>query len=374
MKKERNLVMRRSFSIIAGLLALFTVLAGACASAATVPVSTPASSVAAPPAAVVPGENTTLLFTTERIQVPVWLSPGGRADYTVAAWLTRPKDGKDLIFVTVPGSTYGHIYWDFPYKPETYSFVQAMAKAGYSSLNIDRMGSGESSKPSMDITGEVQARVIHQLIDGLRSGSIGGHPYRKIILVGHSLGSCVLIQEAASYGDADGLIITGLLHYQSFPGSGTTGLMNLSAAMQNSDGSDDPIFKGIPTPSYTTRPGMRGTIFYNIDQADPEVLKTDEQTKVTTPTAENSAFRSVGRTDEIHSPVLLVVGEMDRLFSGSSESLTLDKVSVGEKKYFQPSTQLDFFVLPLSGHDINLQYNAPLWYEAAKSWVSAKMQ
>jgi pimeloyl-ACP methyl ester carboxylesterase len=249
-----------------------------------------------------------------------------------------------------------------------------MAKAGYASLNIDRMGSGESSKPTMDVTGDVQARVIHQLVDGLRSGSIGGHPYRKIVLAGHSLGSCVVIQEAASYGDADGLIITGLLNYQSFPGSGTTGLMNLSAAMQNSDSSDDPIFRGIPTPSYTTRPGMRGTIFYNVDQADPEVLKIDEQTKVTTPAAENSAFGAVGRTDEIHVPVLLAVGEMDRLFSAPSESLTMDKVRAGETKYFQPSTDLDFFVLPLSGHDINLQYNAALWYEAAKSWVAAKMQ
>jgi pimeloyl-ACP methyl ester carboxylesterase len=366
--------MNRSFSIMAGLLVLFTVLAGACTAPATVPVPGPAANVSAPPAAVVPMENATPLFTTEKTQVPVWLSPGGRVDYTVAAWLTRPKDGKDLVFVTVPGSTYGHIYWDFPYKPETYSFVQTMAEAGYASLNIDRMGNGESSKPSMDVTGDVQARVIHQLVDGLRSGSIGGHPYRKIVLVGHSLGSCVVIQEAASYGDADELIITGLLHYQSFPGSGTTGLMNLSAAMQNSDVSDDPIFKGIPTPSYTTRPGMRGSIFYNVDHADPEVLKIDEETKVTTPVAENSAFRSVARTDEIRTPVLLVVGEMDRLFSGPSENLTLDKVNAGEKKYFQPSTQLDFFVLPLSGHDINLQYNAQLWYEAAKSWVAARMQ
>ena len=365
--------MNRSILIISVLLIVCTILAGACA--ATAPVQIPASPapVSTPADIVVAVENKTPLFSTEKIQVPVWLSPGGRADYTVATWLARPKDGKDVIFITVPGSTYGHTYWDFPYKPEIYSFVQTMSKAGYSSLNLDRMGSGESSKPSTDVTGEIQARVIHQLVDGLRSGSIGGHPYRKIILVGHSLGSCVIIQEAATYGDADGLIITGLLHTQSFPGSGTTGLMNLSAAMQNSDTSDDPIFKGIPTPSYTTRPGMRSAIFYNPEQADPEVVKIDEETKVTTPVAENSAFRSVVRTDEIRAPILLVVGELDRLFSGPSESLTLDKVRAGEKKYFQPSTDLDFFVLPLSGHDINLQYNAPLWYEAAKTWVALKM-
>jgi len=365
--------MCRSISIISAILIAYTVLAGACTTAANGPVTGSPAAVSVPSSTAPSGENKTALFSTEKIQVPVWLSPGGKADYTVATWLTRPKDGKDVVFITVPGSIYGHTYWDFPYKPEIYSFVQTMAKAGYSSLNLDRMGSGESSKPDTYVTPDVQACVIHQLVDGLRSGSIGGQPYHKIILVGHSLGSCMIIQEAETFSDADGLIITGVLHYQSFPGW-QTGLKNFNAAMQNSEGCDDPIFKGIPTPSYTSRPGMRSAIFYNLEQADPEVLKIDEETKVTTPVAENSAFIALQHTDVIRVPVLLVMGELDRLYAAPSEQLTLDKVKAGEERYFPASPKLDFFILPLAGHDINLHYNAPLWYEAAKSWVGSKMQ
>lgn len=340
--------------------------------AAQFPASVSAASVTSEiPAATPPAENSVGLPVAEKIQVPVSLYSGGKAEYTVAAWLTFPSTARSVVLITVPGSTYGHTYWDFPYKPETYSFVRKMGKAGYTSLNIDRIGSGASSRPDANITAEMQGWIIHQLVDGLRTGSIGGRPYSKVVLVGHSLGSCEIIQEAATYGDVDGLIITGLLHFQSFPGSG---LMSLSAAMQNSTASDDPIFKGIPTPSYTTLPGKRGEIFYNMDQTDPAVLKIDEETKVTTPVAENSAFRSVSLTDNIKVPVLIVVGEMDSLFIATPGKLTLEKVINAEKKYFQPSADLDFFILPLAGHDVNLHYNANLWYDAAAAWVDLKMK
>jgi pimeloyl-ACP methyl ester carboxylesterase len=285
----------------------------------------------------------------------------------VAAWLTLPANGKDAVLITVPGSTYSHSYWDFPYKPEIYSFVQAMTKKGYSILNIDRLGTGESSKPKADITDDVQCFVVHQLVEGLRSGSIGGHAYKKIFLVGHSLGSCVIIEEQATYSDADGLIITGLLHSQSFPGQGVASLAPL---MENSASSDDPIFKGVPYSAYTTVPGERGHAFYNLTQVDPQVLAVDEQTRTFTPVAENSVFLSVGLSDQIKVPVFIAVGEVDRLFSSPPDKLTTDVVRSGESQYFPLSPDLSFFVLPGSGHDINLHYDAQQWYDAAKAWLA----
>jgi hypothetical protein len=76
--------MRRSVSIISAILIVCTVMTGACTTAANVPVPESPAIVSAPSVAIATGENKTALFSTEKIQVPVWLSPGGKADYTIA--------------------------------------------------------------------------------------------------------------------------------------------------------------------------------------------------------------------------------------------------------------------------------------------------
>lgn len=37
-------------------------------------------------------------------------------------------------------------YWNSPYKPEKYNFVQAATDAGYSVFFYDRLGTGSSTK------------------------------------------------------------------------------------------------------------------------------------------------------------------------------------------------------------------------------------
>ena len=53
---------------------------------------------------------------------------------------------------------------------------------------------------------------MHQIVQGLRSGSIGGKAYNRVVLVGHSTGSAVAAIEANTYEDVDGLILTGWGH------------------------------------------------------------------------------------------------------------------------------------------------------------------
>lgn len=128
--------------------------------------------------------------------------------------LCHPDDGPgETVQVLVHGGTYDSVYWDFPYQPETYSYVRAANRRGYSTLNIDRLGYGQSSQvPSALLTGTVHANVIHQIIGKLREGRVGSVAFSRVLLVGHSMGSGVSTLEAATYRDVDGVMLTGMAH------------------------------------------------------------------------------------------------------------------------------------------------------------------
>jgi hypothetical protein len=88
----------------------------------------------------------------------------------------------------VHGFTFAQYYWDLPYQPENYSYVAAANRAGYATLNIDRLGVGDSHHPlSPLITLENNASVVNQLIQRLRSGGLGGTAFERLFLHRRSL-------------------------------------------------------------------------------------------------------------------------------------------------------------------------------------------
>ncbi|HLZ55695.1 MAG TPA: alpha/beta fold hydrolase [Ktedonosporobacter sp.] len=136
--------------------------------------------------------------------IPVTLSALDPTVYHVATWLCSQGHlaGK-TVQVLVHGSTYDHTYWDFPSLSPTDSYVKQITSAGYVTLNLDRIGTGLSDHPpALHVTLVSNAYVLHQIIQSLRNGSVNGVSFSKIILVGHSFGSTVVITEASQYGDA----------------------------------------------------------------------------------------------------------------------------------------------------------------------------
>jgi pimeloyl-ACP methyl ester carboxylesterase len=98
------------------------------------------------------------------VKVPVTLVPGTPADQTIYGQLCSPAGGPSKVLqVLVHGVTYDHHYWDLPGFGGRYSYVRYMAAAGYSTLAIDRIGSGRSSHPpGALITAVSNADVLHQ--------------------------------------------------------------------------------------------------------------------------------------------------------------------------------------------------------------------
>jgi len=307
----------------------------------------------------------------QSFNVPVALGVGLPVVYTIYAERCDPPGGSShTIQVLVPGGTYGHIYWNFPYEPQNYSYVHALTAAGYSTFSIDRIGIGESSHPligSVTITMGINAYIVHEIIQDLRHGRIGNVSFDHVLLVGHSLGSVTDWVEAGTYHDVDGVIISGLLHHLN-----TLSLLTVVGTLYPTI--LDPRFAGKGYVGYlTTVPGTRGRDFYYLPGTDPNVLAMDEATKETATPGEFGSFALPivdGISMQIQVPVLVVVGQQDALFCGFAATNCSSAASVqqAEAPYYTRQAQLHVVVIPQAGHDLNLHKTAPLWFAAATTW------
>src|SRR5439155_11635789 len=108
--------------------------------------------------------------TCQKRQFRVTLAPGAPVHYTVVGWLcAKPPLTGRTVQVLIPGYTVTHLYWDFPLRPQQYSYVRALTNAGYATLNLDSLGSGQSDLPVPGdrVTVEAQAYVVHQIVQAL---------------------------------------------------------------------------------------------------------------------------------------------------------------------------------------------------------------
>ena len=67
--------------------------------------------------------------------------------YELDARYCEPARGvkrKNTLQLLAHGATFHKGMWDFPYRPETYSYTRYMNRAGYSTLAIDLLGKSYS--------------------------------------------------------------------------------------------------------------------------------------------------------------------------------------------------------------------------------------
>jgi pimeloyl-ACP methyl ester carboxylesterase len=255
-----------------------------------------------------------------------------------------------------------------------------MAKSGYATWNIDRIGTGLSSHPSgLALSVYSGAFVVHELVQDLRNSGVGGAPFGKVVLTGHSLGSVIAWAEAARYQDVDGTVITGMDHSPtiiSAPGAPYFTELTFPARLD-----PNPNLRDRDLTYLTTIPGLRGgPLFYNAADTDPEVTKVDESTKDTITVLELATFAGPmidGSAMKIRVPTLSVMGGQDGIFCGKVAAVdcsSSESLRAHEAKYYAPDTPLEAYALPGSGHDINLHRNAPDWFAVAARWMGQYFQ
>jgi pimeloyl-ACP methyl ester carboxylesterase len=312
--------------------------------------------------------------------LPVAISPESPKKYRVFGRLCgyRSNLKRQTVQVLVHGTTYSHNYWDWPYQPERYSYVRKMTQAGYATFAIDRIGIGKSSRPpSEEVNLKSNVYVLHQVIESLRQGKLDGAKFHRVELVGHSYGSLIIATEVTEYDDVDGVILSGVLH------NGIPEIFQKLTSNFYYPAQQDPRFanQNLPDGYLTIIPnGELGKTFYNLSVADPKVIAVNEENKETVTIAELKTFPPIttnsdtGRSilnfssEQIRVPVLIVVGQNDKLFCSNQVCDSSADVLAEEKSYFSPRAKLRTYVLLTAGHVINLHPNAVEWYEVARKW------
>ena len=301
----------------------------------------------------------------------VTLAPGETDTYQVVGTLCSrgPAAGR-TVQVLLHGSTYARYYWDFPFQPQHYSYVRKATRRGYATFNLDRIGNGASDKPdgnAVDL--DANAFVVHQVVEALRDGDVGGTAFDKVMVVGHSMGSFTALNYAGTFpGEADGIILTGFLHDVNFDFVNSVLVPALYPATL------DPKFAGqFPALDYlTTLPDTRG-LFYYEPNVNATVLAIDESLKETTTVGELNTGPAIvfdPISFQVEGPVQVVLGEFDFIFCGNLVDCS-DRAAVQsfEEGFYSDSACLRTAVIGDAGHDLNLQTNARAAYARMLRWA-----
>jgi pimeloyl-ACP methyl ester carboxylesterase len=289
-------------------------------------------------------------------------------DWWVTGWLTAPAAcPRHELQILLHGAGYDHRYWDWPVEPERYSYVAWAGAHGRATLNLDRVGSGSSSRPpGIENTVAAQAEVLEQVVQRARAGEIGGIDFERVLLVGHSLGSVIAGAQAATWGDVDGVVLTGYV-----PVAGTVGSRRQEEGFAPA-AEVLPHLTGLVDGDYLALPaGVRDWLMYVADNADPALIALDEQSKGVTSRGEMSDAGSAGKLIlGLTLPTLVVAGQYDRLLVkkalGDADCHdTMHRAADGLPANFA------FEVVEGSGHNVNLHYNARDGFAAVERWLDA---
>ena len=74
--------------------------------------------------------------------------------------------------ITLHGITYSHLYWDFPFQPETYSYVRRATAAGYAVLNLAGLRSRKVFAIGFNKTGTSSLNALFEALETQSEGTV----------------------------------------------------------------------------------------------------------------------------------------------------------------------------------------------------------
>lgn len=314
-------------------------------------------------------------------------------------YCTPPESQSNgTVIFMVHTSFHNHLGWDPP--RAEFSQVTAALKAGFTVVNIDRLGTGQSTlPPSQLVTIERVNQAIHQVVIKLRNGSLTGKAHSSIVWLGSSFGASYSWQHAGLYPhDFDGFVLNGVQHRSkvSWAEFALGGEAIISVC-------DDPVFsQRISDCGYLIDAiGFKGPLYYDEPNAAPGMLSgPDWEVNVLRDVASqylvaaSAPFLGIlvypdptkpgglgvqaipvdpltSPSQNLRKPTLLVVGENDPIFCGGPEGYVCDEPTIlaFEAPYYANAPVFDVFVPLDTGHPINLHLNAASSMDVQHEWV-----
>lgn len=239
----------------------------------------------------------------------------------MAGYVYNTSHHKPLV-IMVHGASDSHTVFDFA---PGYRAAEDLARHGYGVLTVDRVGYGASSHPNGDsLSFAVQAAQLHDVVQAVRGGALGYTP-DDIVLLGPSVGADIIMTEAGTYHDVDGVIVcfnTNALQ---------PALFEVDVGAWFAQG-----------PYFDFGVAFRTQFFYAEPWAQQRIIDLDNATRSLVPRAEiNSALsgESAPFRSQIDVPVLLMQADNDHLF-----------IPQNDTALFSSSPDVEFELLRHAGH------------------------
>lgn len=290
--------------------------------------------------------------------------------------------GATTLQILVHGHTYNRHFWDSPYEPDTYSYVQDMNEAGYATLAIDRLGVGQSFRPpSALVTYDSTVDTTHAFVSAARGGDFGT-TFSDVVLVGHSMGTGIIYGVAGKYQDTDALVVVGGGHEVD------ADYVAINYTPQVRPAPLDPKFAGkVLDPGYITTSDHN--IFVNKDNIDPAALKlnqtllkdVDSAVALLTYFATFPANRTMlNLSKNINVPTFTINGQEDPFFCRAASLLpdhplqapdcsTAQTLANFERPFYGPNATVEAAVVPGTGHGATIERTAPIVYDKITDFV-----
>lgn len=321
-----------------------------------------------PTAADLPNEKSASGATCRNYFFPVTMKPNSAKTYRVFGQLCTANPrllGRQPVQLLMHGGSYNHEYYDWPHLPEQYNYVRHMTRAGYTTLNLDRLGYGHSDHPpAQALNFDVAALNAHQVVQYLRQGALGPR-FSTIVTNGYSMGGLTAQVEAARYHDVDAVMVHAVGHGLLTPRSGARlGTLVYPAAL------DKKFADQTWTAGYlTTLPGKRDVFFGpDFDQAQLEYEDRFKDIVAPTELSDITMKTYTDLTKDIVAPVFWSPGRYDKIWCGTTDDCLTDPMTANEEKYYRPGV-FTKYVVPETGHGVVLGYGVSEYIERSLDWL-----
>jgi len=295
------------------------------------------------------------------------------ATYTVRGHLVTPSStSTSAVTLYLHGLGLGESFWDFSTVGPVagYNYSDSLARAGHSSVVIDRLGYGKSDKPGgTQICFGSQADIAHQMVQDLRTGNytLGGAQapmrYSTVVLAGHSVGGLITQIESYSFADADGYIV------MDWADRGASALTMADLAQwTKACAAGGTHVNGVSGPGgyapFATPAMTPATFFY---RADPAIVRFALSQMVRDPCGDATSIKAAIATDlanlaQVHRPVLVLFGTKDALFPPPD--------GTQQTALFTGSSSVSYAQIPGASHAITLEPEHAQVGTTVASWLS----
>ncbi|KAF7861441.1 hypothetical protein EAF04_008006 [Stromatinia cepivora] len=340
--------------------------------------------------------------------------------YNIAATVCVPSKSSNNSgtwqFLT-HGIGYDRTYWDLPFNNYNYSYVDvAVDQYGYSTLAIDRLGIGESSKadPTSIIQVPAELSAIVEVTKLLRAGTLSGITIskpNKLVHVGHSFGSILSYELVSAHPNiTDGLILQGF-SIDSLALPQTIAAFNIQSASTNQPYKFGPASFAsrfdVATSQFQSALAKIGSFYtagsnhdtgniyaQNLPNGyltwanlganqfaflappyyDPAIAEYTEQHKEPFTTGEILTMGAQpSSAPEFTGPVLVLTGNEDEIFCGGncSEMSTGSKLNIPAQAatVFPNARVFRAYIQPRCGHAVNVHFNSSGAYRVMNGFL-----